>query len=77
MSTMPGIQGVATMQATHIGRTRVQVLAFVLLTAYSAVSLAQQWSIPASDTLGADDLAENPTFIGGIANSGSTAHGIW
>ena len=65
------------MRATRIGRTSVQALAFVLLTACSAVTWAQQWSIPASDTLGADDLAENPTFIGGIANSGSTAHGIW
>ena len=65
------------MRATRIGRTSVQALAFVLLTACFAVTWAQQWSIPASDTLGADDLAENPTFIGGIANSGSTAHGIW
>ena len=38
---------------------------------------AQQTGIPASDTLGADDLAGNPTFIGGVANGGSTAHGIW
>ena len=49
---------------------------FVLLSAFSTLAGAQ-WSIPASDVLGADDLAENPTFIGGIANSGSTAHGIW
>ena len=38
---------------------------------------AQQTGIPASDTLGADDLAGNPTFIGGVANGGSTAHGVW
>jgi len=33
--------------------------------------------IPASDTLGAEDLAGNPTFIGGVANGGGTAHGVW
>ncbi len=38
---------------------------------------AQQTGIPASDTLGADDLAGNPTFIGGVANGGGTAHGVW
>ena len=48
----------------------------VLLSAF-ATTAGAQWSIPASDTLGADDLAGNPSFIGGIANSGSTAHGIW
>ena len=38
---------------------------------------AQQTGIPASDTLGADDLAGNPTFIGGVANGGGTASGVW
>ena len=38
---------------------------------------AQISGMPASDTLGADDLAGNPTFIGGVANGGGTAHGIW
>ena len=38
---------------------------------------AQQTGIPASDTLGADDLAGNPTFIGGVANGGGTVHGVW
>lgn len=33
--------------------------------------------IPASDTLGADDLGYNPTFIGGVANGGGNAHGVW
>ena len=41
------------------------------------VAHAQQTGIPASDTLGADDLAYNPTFVGGVANGGSTSHGIW
>ena len=38
---------------------------------------AQQTGLPASDTLGADDIAGNPTFIGGVANGGGTSHGIW
>ena len=38
---------------------------------------AQQTGLPASDTLGADDIAGNPTFIGGVANGGSTSHGVW
>jgi hypothetical protein len=42
-----------------------------------AAAQAQQTGLPASDTLGADDLAGNPTFIGGVANGGGTAHGIW
>ena len=37
----------------------------------------QQTGIPASDTLGADDIAGNPTFIGGVANGGGTSHGVW
>lgn len=38
---------------------------------------AQIAGIPASDTLGAEDLAGNPSFIGGVANGGATAHGVW
>ena len=38
---------------------------------------AQLTGLPASDTLGADDIAGNPTFIGGVANGGGTAHGVW
>ena len=55
----------------------MRTLRFLLLSGFSTMAWAQVWSIPASDALGPDDLAENPTFIGGIANSGSTAHGIW
>lgn len=43
----------------------------------SIVSAQQLAGIPASDTLGAEDLAGNPSFIGGVANGGSTSHGIW
>jgi hypothetical protein len=41
--------------------------------AYS-VAAAQVQGLPASDVLGSEDLAENPTFVGGGPNGGSTAH---
>ena len=43
----------------------------------ACVTQAQQTGLPASDTLGADDIAGNPTFIGGVANGGGTSHGVW
>ena len=55
----------------------MRTLKIALLSGLSTVAWANESGIPASDTLGADDLDGNPTFIGGIANSGSTAHGIW
>jgi len=32
---------------------------------------------PASNVLGSEDLWGNPTFVGGVANGGSTSHGVW
>ncbi len=55
----------------------MRLLAFTCLAALSVAAQAQFAGIPASDTLGADDLAYNPTFVGGVANGGSTSHGIW
>lgn len=53
-------------------------LALTTLTALASFAVqAQTTGMPASDTLGADDLAGNPTFIGGVANGGGTAHGVW
>ena len=49
----------------------------ILLSAFAAASKAQVQGIPASDTLGAEDLYGNPSFIGGVANGGGTAHGVW
>lgn len=52
----------------------------VLLSALSVLAAAvnaQVAGIPASDTLGAEDLYGNPSFIGGVANGGGTAHGVW
>ena len=44
---------------------------------FSPLAIAQQNGMPASDTLGAEDLYGNPTFVGGVANGGGTAHGVW
>lgn len=49
----------------------------IVLGLFSPIVLAQHNGLPASDTLGADDLAGNPTFVGGVANGGGTSHGIW
>ncbi len=54
-------------------RISLALTASVLATA----AQAQIAGIPASDTLGAEDLAGNPSFIGGVANGGATAHGVW
>ncbi len=32
---------------------------------------------PASDVLGSEDIWGNPTFVGGVANGGSSSHGVW
>ena len=53
------------------------IMPFVLGFFVTVAVHAQQTGIPASDTLGADDIAGNPTFIGGVANGGGTAHGVW
>ena len=55
-----------------------RILALTALTALAPFATqAQITGMPASDTLGADDIAGNPTFIGGVANGGGTAHGVW
>ena len=38
---------------------------------------AQIKGIPASDSLGAEDIWGNPTFVGGVVNGGPTAHSEW
>jgi len=57
---------------------RIRMLSLIMLGALGATAAqAQQTGIPASDTLGADDIWGNPTFVGGVANGGGTAHGVW
>lgn len=38
---------------------------------------AQIQGLPASDQLGQEDIWQNPTFVGGVANGGPTAHSEW
>jgi hypothetical protein len=52
-------------------------LFFIIASLFSSLVAAQQNGMPASDTLGADDIYGNPTFVGGVANGGGTAHGVW
>lgn len=54
---------------------RLLIVALMLLVSTTARS--QTNGMPATDVLGSADLAGNPTFIGGVANGGSTSHGIW
>ena len=55
-----------------------RALALTTMTALAPFAVqAQITGMPASDTLGADALAGKPTFIGGVANGGGTAHGVW
>ena len=55
----------------------MRALITILLSAFAAAVNAQVAGNPASDTLGAEDLYGNPGFIGGVANGGGTAHGVW
>ena len=55
----------------------MRVVIALLLWLLATATQAQNTGIPASDTLGADDLWGNPSFIGGVANGGGTAHGVW
>ena len=59
------------------GDFTMRLLVLMILATFSVAVQGQFAGIPASDTLGADDLAGNPTFIGGVANGGGTAHGVW
>ncbi len=62
---------------TDLGSIMTKKSLLVLGILSTSVVQAQQTGFPASDTLGADDLWGNPTFIGGVANGGGTAHGVW
>ena len=61
----------------HHGSTMMRISIALATSVLATAAHAQVAGIPASDTLGAEDLAGNPSFIGGVANGGSTAHGIW
>ena len=59
----------------HMRKNSATLLGWVLLAMLGAqVSTAQIKGLPASDILGSEDLADNPTFVGGGPNGGATAH---
>ena len=52
---------------------------FLLLGVQSALAQTsgEVRGIPASDSLSAEDIWQNPTFVGGVVNGGPTAHSEW
>ncbi len=60
------------MRTTH---ALVAVCGVLVATALPAA--AQVKGIPASNSLGAEDIWGNPTFVGGVVNGGPTAHSEW
>ena len=56
-----------------------RVAALVLLVPLSALTqtASEIRGIPASDSLSAEDIWQNPTFVGGVVNGGPTAHSEW
>ncbi|MDG2176336.1 MAG: hypothetical protein P8M72_09445 [Gammaproteobacteria bacterium] len=47
------------------------------LISLAAPVTAQIMNYPASDQLGAEDIWQNPTFVGGITNGGTAAFSEW
>ena len=74
---MPGLAQPNGRNQKYSGEFAMRMFVVMCLAALSGAAQAQFAGIPASDTLGGDDLAYNPTFIGGVANGGSTSHGVW
>ena len=57
----------------------LRIAAVVLLGPLSAMAqtASEIRGIPASDSLSAEDIWQNPTFVGGVVNGGPTAHSEW
>ena len=57
------------------------ILTLAIIFASSAASEEPQGrpktGQPASDVLASEDIWGNPTFIGGLTNSGPTSHSVW
>jgi len=54
--------------------SRLSLVWMVMLAAFQGAGIAQIQGLPASDVVGSEDLWENTTFVGGLANGGVTAH---
>ena len=67
----------------RVRRPVLVVLVIVALAAVSGTTVAgpdagrPQTGQPAADVLASQDIWGNPTFIGGLTNSGPTAHSVW
>ena len=58
--------------------TAVVLLApLALIATQHATAQSDIRGIPASDSLSAEDIWQNPTFVGGVVNGGPTAHSEW
>ncbi len=65
---------------TQAKRSRNRMRTGIVLLACMGIvpaSLAQRNGQPASDLLGQEDLAGNPTFVGGVTNGGPAGHSVW
>jgi hypothetical protein len=50
---------------------------YSLLCLSAGAAYGQIQNPPASNVLGTEDIWENPTFVGGITNGGTTAFSEW
>lgn len=58
-------------------RKWICIVLLALIALVPAVAEAQRNGQPASDLLGQEDLAGNPTFVGGVTNGGPAGHSVW
>ncbi len=50
---------------------------FLVASSELTAQLIPLQGIPASDSLSAEDIWQNPTFVGSVVNGGPTAHSEW
>ena len=62
---------------TRRERMLVRLTLLILVALLPAVVMAQVNGQAASDQLGQEDLAGNPTFVGGVTNGGPAGHSVW
>ena len=55
----------------------VGVLGLLLGNSWALAQPIPLQGIPASDSLSAEDIWQNPTFVGSVVNGGPTAHSEW
>ncbi len=55
----------------------ISVLGLLLGSSWALAQPILFQGIPASDSLSAEDIWQNPTFVGSVVNGGPTAHSEW